>query len=293
MSRDIDISLIRAFLAVAETGGMTSAAHALNLTQGAVSQKIRRLESLFAAQLFERNHKVIRLTPEGERLLARAHRLVSLNDETWQMMRKPDFAGEIRLGVPADIIRPMMPPIMRRFSREHPKIRLTLVCDMTETLLAALRNGEIDLTLTTESQAGRGDALLLRDQLVWMGAQNGEACHKTPLPVSLGSEVCAFRAATLDALSKAEIDWLTTCDVGNLESILATIEADLAVSPYLSTLVPENLNTIPADIGLPALPPYYINLRMPDSGGTLIANELARYIRQGFAALHAPGAARG
>ena len=285
MARDIDIRLIRTFLAVAESGGMTSAANSLNLTQGAVSQKIKRLEALFGVELFERKQKKLRLTPEGERLMARAYRLISLNDDTWHLMTQPAFTGEIRLGVPLDIIRPMMPPILRRFSREHPKIQLTLVSDMTPTLLAALKNGEIDLTLTTESREGAEDQLLLSDKLVWVGAKNGEACYQTPLPVSLGSEPSAFRAPTLDALNKAEIDWLVVCGVGNLESILATVEADMAVAPYMSRLVPEQLTIIDSNVRLPALPTYHINLHMPDSGGTVIAKELAKYIRKGFTAL--------
>ena len=285
MVRDIDISLIRTFLAVAESGGMTSAAHALNLTQGAVSQKIKRLEALFETELFERKHKMLRLTPEGERLMARAYRLISLNDDTWHLMTQPAFTGEIKLGVPLDIIRPLMPPILRRFNREHPKIQLTLVGDMTPTLLTELKNGEIDLTLTTESREGTGDQLLLSDKLVWVGAMNGEACNQTPLPVSLGSESSAFRAVTLDALNKAEIDWKVVCGVGNLESILATLEADMAVAPYMSRLVPEQLIIIDSNVRLPPLPTYHINLHMPDSGGTFIAKELAKYIRKEFSIL--------
>ncbi|UTW08069.1 LysR family transcriptional regulator [Pseudomonas benzenivorans] len=292
MARDINISFIRTFLAVAESGGMTSAAHALNLTQGAVSQQIMRLEALFGAPLFERQNKKIRLTPEGERLMARAHRLISLNDETWQLMTQPAFTGEIKLGVPLDIVRPIMPPIMRRFSREHPNIQLTLVSDMTETLLVALKNGEVDLTLTTESQPAKGDALLLSDCLIWIGAQNGEACYRTPLPVSLGSEFCAFRGPTLEALNKAERDWLAVCSVGNLESILATVEADMAVAPYLSSLLPENLTPIHPDVGLPSLPACHVNLRMPESGSSLITRELAKHIRQGFSAFQTLGAAK-
>ena len=293
MPRDIDISLVRTFLAVAETGGMTSAAHTLNLTQGAVSQQIRRLEALFHAPLFARQNKTVRLTAEGERLMARAYRLIALNDETWQLMMQPAFTGEIRLGVPLDIVRPMMPPIMRRFSREHPKIQLTLVSDMTESLLVALKKGALDLTLTTESLPAKGDALLFSDRLVWMGAQNGEACFKTPLPVSLGSASCAFRGPALEALNKAGIDWHAVCSVGNLESILASVEADMAVGPYLCSLVPEGLIAIDADVGLPPLPACHINLRLPAAGMTPIATELARHIRQGFVARQAPWSASG
>jgi len=282
---DIDIGLIRAFVAVAEYGGMTAAARTLNLTQGAVSQKIGRLESLFGTQLFDRSRKTLRLTPDGERLMGRAHRLLALNDETWHFMTQPAFSGEIRLGVPLDIVRPMMPSIMKRFSREHPRIQLTLISDMTETLLEELKRGNIDLTLTTESRPGPKDSLLLGDRLVWIGSPNGEACSRSPLPVSLGSEFCAFRPPALEALSKAGIDWLDVCGVGNLESILATVEADMAIAPYLSSLVPDNLAPIDPGLGLPPLPSHYINLKMPESGGSLIARELARHIRQEFSLL--------
>ena len=285
MTRDIDISLIRTFVAVVESGGMTAAAHALNLTQGAVSQKIKRLEALFDSQLIERNSRAISLTPQGERLLARANRMISLNDEIWQLMTKPDFTGEIRLGVPLDIIRPMMPPIMKRFSREYPNIQLTLVSDMTGHLLEALKKGDIDLTLTTEYSPGREGELLISDRLVWIGAEHGEACHQSPLPVSFGPKLCAFRGRALEALNKAEINWQAICSVGNVDSIMATVEADMSVAPYMACLVPDNVRVIDPTIGLPELPTYHINLRMPEGGGSDIARELARYIRQGVKAL--------
>jgi DNA-binding transcriptional LysR family regulator len=67
MPRNIDTSLLRAFVAVAETAGMTSAAHVLNLTQAAVSQQIKRLEEAFGSRLFERDRRGLRLTRTGER----------------------------------------------------------------------------------------------------------------------------------------------------------------------------------------------------------------------------------
>jgi DNA-binding transcriptional LysR family regulator len=65
MPHNIDTALLRAFLAVAETGGMTSAARLLNLTQAAVSQQVKRLEDAFGRQLFERDRRGLRLTPRA------------------------------------------------------------------------------------------------------------------------------------------------------------------------------------------------------------------------------------
>jgi DNA-binding transcriptional LysR family regulator len=57
MIRDIDVALLRAFLMVVDTGGVTTASRLLNRTQAAVSQQIKRLEELFGAELFLREHK--------------------------------------------------------------------------------------------------------------------------------------------------------------------------------------------------------------------------------------------
>ncbi|TVO77808.1 LysR family transcriptional regulator [Sedimenticola selenatireducens] len=283
MSRDIDISLIRTFLAVAENSGMTRAAQSLNLTQGAVSQQIKRLEAFFSKPLFDRRQKQMQLTPDGEKLVASANRLLALNDEVLQLMRQPEFTGEILLGVPPDIVRPFLPPILRRFNREYPSIRVTLISDATPVLLEMLKKKEIDLTLTTESIQGRQEEHLLTDALVWIGAPNGEACHRNPLPVALGLESCGFRASAAEALNRAGLEWVSICQVGSIEPVIASLEADMAIAPYMSQVIPETLSTIEPATGLPALPRYYINLRMPNQGTRKIVKELAQQIRNGFA----------
>src|SRR3712207_6705524 len=106
MRRDIDISLLRAFAAVAETGGVTSAARLLNLTQAAVSQQIRRLEEFFGVALFDRQQRRLEMMPTGERLYAYAQRILALNDEVWGVMTSPNFEGEVKLGIPHDIVSP-------------------------------------------------------------------------------------------------------------------------------------------------------------------------------------------
>ena len=107
-------------------------------------------EELFATELFERQHKRLTLKVDGERLVAHARRLIALNDEVWGAMSAPSYAGEVRFGVPTDIVGSFIPPILKRFDRAWPRVLVALRCSTTPQLLAALRRGEIDLTLTTE-----------------------------------------------------------------------------------------------------------------------------------------------
>jgi DNA-binding transcriptional LysR family regulator len=284
--RDIDISLLRAFAAVSETGGVTSAARVLNLTQAAVSQQIKRLEEFFSLSLFDREQRRLMLTPNGDRLLAYAQRILALNDEVWGVMTSPDFEGEVRFGVPHDIVTPFVPPILKTFNQCWPRVRVSLICQPTMKLLRMLDNREIDLTLTTEREPSGGGDLLMADQLVWVGARGGDAHKRNPLPVSFGDLTCAFRASTVRALSGAERDWRLTCETSDFAPYCATIEADLAVAPMMTSSVPRNLQVLGPEFGLPALPLFYINLRIPSVGAADVAQELARFIRTGFAQRH-------
>jgi DNA-binding transcriptional LysR family regulator len=284
--QNIDVALLRAFIAVAETGRMTTAGKIVHRTQGAISQQIKRLEALFETRLFDRKAGSARLTRDGERLLVKAHRLVSLNDEVVDQMRTVDFTGEVRLGVAHDIVRAMMPPILRRFRQEHPNVLITLVSDTTQALRADLHERKLDLALMTEPERGDQDQFLLTDRLIWVGARGGDAYRRRPLSVALGQEKCGFRAAAVKALTKARMPWRAICQFGSLESVFATLEADMAIALFLSRTVSDRLAPVRGR-ELPGLPRFHINLRLPSTGTTSVAMEFARHIREGFSSRYA------
>ena len=283
MRRDIDIALLRAFVAVVETGSVTDAAALLNLTQAAVSQQLKRLEELFGTALFERHHKRLSLRPSGERLMAHAQRLIALNDEVWATMSAPAYEGEVRLGVPHDIVGPYLPPVLKRFDKAWPRVRVSLKCTTTPQLLDLLRKGDVDLTLTTEQRCGANGETLLEDDLVWTGAMNGTAHLRDPLPLSLGDGTCEFRPSMLRALRDAGRDWRPVCEVSSMEALFASIEADLAIGAFLRSTIPNYLTVVESD-RLPRMPKFLINMYLPPARRSDIAVELARHIRQEFAA---------
>ena len=282
MNRDIDVALLRAFLMVVDTGGVTTASRLLNRTQAAVSQQIKRLEDLFGAELFLREHKRLMLAPAGERLLGQARQMVAQNDQMWGQMTKPDFEGEVRFGVPMDIISIYVPSILRRFNQSWPLVRVTLICENSHELLEGLADGSVDVTLTTDSTAAPGANLLRRDRLVWVGNPGGDAHRRRPLPVSLGSRTCRFRPAVLEALRGAGLDWRYVLEVSNQDAVSATIAAGIAVGAMLKDSVPENLQILDGKSGLPTLPEFLVNLFLPTNGASDIAIELARHVRQDF-----------
>ncbi|RVB61327.1 LysR family transcriptional regulator, partial [Mesorhizobium sp. M7A.F.Ca.CA.004.06.1.1] len=74
MIRNLDMALIRTFITVADKASMTAAANALHLTQGAVSQQVKRLEEALGSSLFTRDRRGLRLTRAGEQLFGRGKR---------------------------------------------------------------------------------------------------------------------------------------------------------------------------------------------------------------------------
>ena len=261
MRRDLETGLLRAFVTVVDAGGVTAAASVLGLSQAAASQQIKRLEEMLECTLFERQGRRLALAPAGERLLAQARRLVAQNDELLAAMRTPPFEGEVRFGVPYDIIGSFVPPILRRFAKAQPRVRVSLVCEDSKVVRAALRSGGVDLALTTETECGRHGETLRTDRLVWAGAAGGDAHLKDPLPVSLGAPTCTFRPVAVEALGRARRDWRAVCEVSRLEPVYAVLEADLAVAPLLRSSVPERFEILGREARLPTLPECLLVLR--------------------------------
>lgn len=280
MNWNVDVAVARAFLAVVESGSVTLAAQQLSLTQGAISQQLRRLEELSDYPLFTRSGRHIRPTPEGSRLVPAIRHFLAANEQLVATLRQPAFSGEVRFGVPYDIIGSYAPSILRRFSQAFPMIRVSLVCSDTVVLLRELRKGSIDLALTTELGCSKGGETLRSDRLVWVGARAGDAHNRDPLPVSLGAETCVFRSVAIAALKKARREWLAVCEVSNMEPVRATIEADLAVAPLLGLSIPETLEIVSADRRLPRLPMFQINL-YEAARPTEAARAFADHVRRG------------
>jgi DNA-binding transcriptional LysR family regulator len=284
--RNLDTALLRTFVAVAETGGMTRAASVLRLTQAAVSQQVKRLEESLGCALFLRDRPGLGLTPAGERLLARAQRLLAVNDEIWTAMTAPEFEGQVRLGVPTDIVVPLLPPVLRAFNRDWPGVQITLEVATSRLLRQALAGGAIDLCLATETGRGEGGETLFADEVVWAGAVGGTAWQETPLPLGLGDPTCAFRAPALDALAEAGRDWRRTCECRDMLGVIAAAEADLAVGLFMRSILPPGLAPVPPEAGLPALPAFNVNLyvaRPVAAASSVAVEELALHIRRRLA----------
>ena len=282
MARTLDLNLVRTFVAVADGGSMTVAANRLHVTQGAVSQQIKRLEEAFSCALFARDGRRLGLSPVGERFLGRAKQLLRMNDEIWADLAAHPFAGALRIGAPQDLIGTHLPSIVKTFADAHPQVDISLVCATSPDLMSALDHGSLDLAVVEEPFGPHTGECLSVEPLAWVGVRGGTAHLKRPLPVSMVAETCAFRPLVLAALEDKQIPWRTVFESGNVEATTATVRSGLAITAWLPSTVPADLDILDASSDLPALPNFAITLRLPAIPSPA-AQAFAQHVRTGFA----------
>ena len=280
MPRNLDIAALRAFVTIASAGGVTRAAGLLNLTQSAVSMQLKRLEEALGQRLMERDGRGVRLTAQGEAALTLARRMVTLNDELVERMRQREPEGEIRLGVPHDIVPGAIPRVMRAFADAYPRVRLTLISSVTLTLHDLFARGACDVMLGTEGSARPGGAEIARRPLVWVGAEAATAPARRPLPLAF-EETCVFRAAAQDALERAGIPWEIAVSADNSRAIDASVSADLAVHAVLAGFDTPELRPLPPGL-LPDLGDVAITLYSAP-GGDAARDHLETLLRRAYA----------
>ena len=221
------------------------------------------------------------LTAAGEQLLGYARRLLALNDEAWGRMTDQAFEGELTLGVPQDVMYPNIPRVLRQFAQEYPRVRVLLTSDVTVDLRRRFERREIDVILTTEEEVGPGGEMLVREPLVWVGAQGGQAWRSRPLRFGSTSR-CVFRRPAIEALERAGLPWELAVDSVSCSAVEVSVAADLGVYVLLATSVPARCELIRHGGALPELPEYLINLYVGDGPKAALAEALARCVRQAY-----------
>lgn len=135
--------------ALSETGSFTQAAQKCNVTQSTLSAGIRELESLTGQNLFERTTRKVSLSPAGQLILGDACHILDLSAGLIEKLNANEntLYGNVRIGIIPTVATTVMPECLNVFHDEYPKAELKISENLTETLLLALENMQLDLAI--------------------------------------------------------------------------------------------------------------------------------------------------
>ncbi|MBV0914262.1 LysR family transcriptional regulator [Anianabacter salinae] len=144
----LNLEQLRAFLAVVRFGGVGRAATAMNLTQPAVTARIRNLEAALGGTLFDRASARLTLSKRGERLLSYARKFEQLSEMVERDVIDPEgLERHLRIGVSETIAQCWLPDLIARLHRHYPRVEIEFNVDISLGLREGLLNREIDLAV--------------------------------------------------------------------------------------------------------------------------------------------------
>ena len=278
---ELQIDLLKTFLAIIDTGGFSNASGVVHRTQSAVSMQVKRLEGSIGQPLFERNGRSSRLTPEGEALVPYARRMLKLHEETVAAMIRPDMVGLVRIGILDDYALRFLPDILSRFAKTYPKVQVSVRCEPTSLLVPALNKGELDLALVTCRPDEDGD-VIRHDPPVWVTSATHLVHEEDPLPLAVFHAECLFRKWSIEALEAINRNYRVAYQSPSVAGILATVSAGLAVSILFGSVVPPEFRVLGTAEGFPDLPKAKIVLKRSPGEHSKAVECMAQHIREGM-----------
>jgi LysR family transcriptional regulator, hydrogen peroxide-inducible genes activator len=147
----MEVHQLRYFVAAAEAGSMTLAARQCRVAQPSLSQQVRKLEESLGATLFDRLGRGVELTEAGRALLPRARRILAeVRDAAASLRREIEAGvGPLAVGAIPTIAPFLLPAHVAAFQGLFPECELTIREDLTQRLVEAVAEGELDFAITS------------------------------------------------------------------------------------------------------------------------------------------------
>jgi len=152
--KEIDV-----FVKVIELGGFKAAARELNLTQSALTQRLKKLEAMLGVKLVDRTTRSVAPTAIGRSFLPTAKRMVAQFEQSME-----DFhdvvharAGRITIASLISVATNVLPDTLQRFAREHPNVSVRVLDDSEQEIADYVRRGEAEFAIDMQTAAPDSD----------------------------------------------------------------------------------------------------------------------------------------
>ncbi|WP_166354249.1 LysR family transcriptional regulator [Phytoactinopolyspora limicola] len=244
---------LRTFLAVARTLSFTRAAAELGISQPTVSQHIRRLEESAGRQLLSRDTRTVALTDNGQAMAGFARTILAAHDEAVSYFTGSAMQGRLRFGAADDLAIAQLPRVLRDFRQLHPRLNLELTVTQTATLQRRLLANQLDLVFIKEPPGQTEGLVVRRDRLVWIGLPGTQLAPDEPIPLITYATQSLSRATAVRVLADAGRSWRVTCKTRQVNGVLAAVRAGIGIAVFPASLIPTDIEALPASLELPEL----------------------------------------
>ena len=248
-----DPVLLRTFVAVAETLSFTRAGELLDLSQPTVSQQVRKLEAAAGRLLVARDTRAVSLTDNGDAMLGFARSILAAHDEAAAYFTGSAMRGRLRFGSADDLALTQLPQILRDFRQLYPQINLELTVNQSGALARRLKAGQLDLVYIKQEPGQPDGRVVRRERLVWVAHKSLQLEPDQPVPLIVYQAPSLSRSAAIKALEDAGRTWRITCNVREINGVLAALRAGIGVAVFPQSLIPADLVPVTAAFGLPTL----------------------------------------
>lgn len=277
LPRDLELELLRTFVAVVDGGGFTRAAERLHRTQSTISQQLKRLEDRLETPLLARNTRNATLTERGELLLGYARRLLALNDEALAALAETQLRGRVRLGSAQEVADGGLADLLAHFSRLHPGVALEVRVDANLKLRDEVERGELDMAVLFQEpgeprNGGVKSEVIDRLRRVWVASHELAITHDEPLPLVLSNGPCIFRNAVLGTLDAIARPWRIALSTPSLSGMRAALRAGLGVGVRTERWLEPDLRILDGE--LPPLPDVELALITATDTGEAVVEKL-------------------
>lgn len=262
MQRHLDLPLLRTLVAIAEKETFALAAQETHKTQSAITQQMQRLEEQVGAQLFEKQGRGKKLTPQGQRVLEYAKRMLALNDEVLRSVQSSSIGGTLRIGGLQDVADTVLPHLLSRVARAYPMLQIQIQIGRSEELNQMLKRGLLDLTLGTRQDSELREVIVRTSPTVWLCAASFVHDPNLPLPLILGDESSLFRRMAIESVDRHRVRWRLAYLAQSLFAVKAAIRAGLGVAARSTELLGPDMRVLGEREGLPRLPDVSYRLCM-------------------------------
>lgn len=276
--QDLQIDWLKCFVAVVDTGSLSSAAHEVHRSQSAVSMQIKKLEGAVESQLLVRGPRQSQLTPQGQTLLGFARRMLDLHAEAQAAFHGETLTGRVRLGVPDDYAGKYLTPVLKRFAQRHGGVEIELNCEQSTSLIPRIARGDLDLALISRDHSRRG-TLLFHEPMVWVGSTQFDVWRRDPLPIAVYESTSLARRSAINSLALQGRRYKVVYNSSSLAGQIAAVESGLAVAVLTKCSAPSNLQVLDGEHGLGPLEPMEVAVyRSRASKGSGAVDSLQRLL---------------